>query len=92
MFSMNHKMYLFPLRILKQLFNDDGYDNAGDQILQCLTSACQHNAKVSTRFHFDTSHANQWFHYLGLSVSGLNSSQQQRFERALNKAGFIYSN
>lgn len=89
MFASSYQLYLFALRDLERMFGAQEFDVAGDFILSCV--ALSGADRVNSRFHFDTSHPNKWYHYLGLSISGLTEKQAVEFEHALVEAGLDYS-
>ncbi len=78
--------YRLPLRLVRERFGGDNFDDAGDAIA-AAANALALPARPRLEFDFDDGHANPWHHAMVVRVYGLDAQAQARMAQALRALG-----
>lgn len=80
-----------PLRLIDDVYGKDNYDNAGDDVAYALTQVSDYPKQYRSRFEFDTSHVNPWYHVMIFEIEGLPDSVYARFLALIAELGLAES-
>ena len=75
------------LQLIELQYGEDNLDNAGDDLVNCLTAVSDYPNQYQYRFEFDRSHPNDYYHTMNFVVLGIDEETVIRLKKQIQTLG-----
>ena len=68
-----------PCLTIERVYGSGNFDDAGDDLVSALRIVSDYPDQYRSRFNFDSTHPNPWYHSMVFEIEGIPESTYERF-------------